>query len=106
MACARHGAGSERPGRACELAEQIAEVDAAERRLVVGIGQSFFQQAELAAEALLGSFRAFCRDRRRSRAAVSAVFLGRLEYWLHDNPHVGLVTISGKSRVTDVVNLS
>jgi DNA-binding NarL/FixJ family response regulator len=74
--------------RACQLAEQSAEIDVTERRLVIGICRSFFHQAELAAEALLESFHAFCRDRRRSRAAVSAVFLGRLNYWLHDNPHV------------------
>jgi hypothetical protein len=73
---------------ACQLAEQSSEIDVAERRLVVGICRSFFHQAEPAAEALLDSFHAFCRDRRRSRAAVSAVFLGRLNYWLHDNPHV------------------
>ena len=69
------------------LAEHSAEVDLAERQLVIGICRSVFHQADLAAEALLHSFHAFCQD-RPIRAAVSAVFLGRMHYWMHDNPHV------------------
>jgi DNA-binding CsgD family transcriptional regulator/tetratricopeptide (TPR) repeat protein len=69
------------------LAEHSTEVDLAERQLVTGICRSVFHQADLAAEALLHSFRTFCQD-RPARAAVSAVFLGRMHYWMHDNPHV------------------
>ena len=72
---------------ALRLAEQATEVDLAERQLVIGICRSVFHQADLAAEALLHSFRAFCQD-QSIRAAVSAVFLGRMHYWMHDNPHV------------------
>jgi DNA-binding NarL/FixJ family response regulator len=74
------------PG-ALELAEQSAGVDLAERQLVTGICRAMFQQGDLAAEALLRSFHTFGQD-RPIRAAVSAVFLGRMHYWLHDNPHV------------------
>ena len=66
--------------QACELAEQSPEIDVAERRLVVGICRSFFHQPDQASEALIDSFHAVCRDRRRSRAALSAVFIGRLNY--------------------------
>ena len=54
---------------------------------MTGICRVVFHQADLAAEALLHSFRAFGQD-RPIRAAVSAVFLGRLHYFMHDNPHV------------------
>ncbi len=74
------------PG-ALGLAEQSTEVDLAERQLVIGICRSVFHQGDLAAEALLQSFHTFCQD-RSIRAAVSAVFLGRMYYWMHDNPHV------------------
>jgi hypothetical protein len=74
------------PG-ALALAEQSAEVDPGERQLVIGICRSVFHQADLAAEALLQSFHTFAQE-HSIRAAVSAVFLGRMYYFMHDNPHV------------------
>jgi hypothetical protein len=59
------------PG-ALGLAEHSAEVDLGERQLVTGICRSVFHQGDLAAEALLQSFRTFCQN-RPMRAAVSAV---------------------------------
>jgi DNA-binding NarL/FixJ family response regulator len=77
---------SDLPG-ALKLAEQSTEVDLAERQLVIGICRAVFHQADLAAQALLQSFHAFCKA-RPIRAAVSAVFLGRMHYFMHDSPRV------------------
>lgn len=74
------------PG-ALAVAEHSAGIDVAERQLVVGICRSFFHQGEAAEKALLQCFHAFGID-RPARAAVAAVFLGRMNYWLYDNPHV------------------
>jgi DNA-binding NarL/FixJ family response regulator len=74
------------PG-ALDLAEQDSAVDPAERQLVIGICRSFFHQGELASAALLDCFHA-CRADRPHRAAVAAVFLGRLNYWLYDSPRI------------------
>jgi len=72
---------------ALAVAEQDAAIDPAERQLVIGICRSFFHQGEAASAALLEAFHAF-RSGRPQRAAIAAVFLGRMNYWLHDNPRV------------------
>jgi DNA-binding CsgD family transcriptional regulator len=72
---------------ALALAEQDTGAEPAERQLVIGICRSMFHQGDLAAAALLDCFHAFRVDRPQ-RAAVAAVFLGRMNYWLHDNPRV------------------
>jgi DNA-binding CsgD family transcriptional regulator len=69
------------------LAQNDDSVDVAERLLVEGICQSMFHRADAASTALLRSFRAFTPD-RPERAAVAAVFLGRMYFWLHDSPRV------------------
>ncbi|MDQ6846422.1 MAG: LuxR C-terminal-related transcriptional regulator [Candidatus Dormibacteraeota bacterium] len=74
------------PG-ALRLAQGGHDVDAAERDLVIGICHSMFHESDRATAALLGAFHAFGSD-RPERAAVAAVFLGRLHFFVHDSPSV------------------
>jgi DNA-binding CsgD family transcriptional regulator len=69
------------------LAEHDAGIDVAERQLVIGICRSMFQQSEQAVAALVESMQTFGAQ-RPTRAAVAAVFLGRLHYFVHDSPAV------------------
>jgi DNA-binding NarL/FixJ family response regulator len=69
------------------LAEHDTSVDVAERQLVIGICRVMFNQSEQAVAALVDSIQAFGAQ-RPARAAVAAVFLGRLHYFAHDSPSV------------------
>lgn len=69
------------------LAETDESVELAERLLVSGICQSMLHRADAAADALLRSFHALTTE-QPERAAVAAVFLGRMHFWLHDSPRV------------------
>jgi DNA-binding NarL/FixJ family response regulator len=69
------------------LAEQDTRIDAAERQLVIGICRAMFHQSEQAIAALVESMQTFGAQ-RPARAAVAAVFLGRLHYFVHDSPAV------------------
>jgi DNA-binding NarL/FixJ family response regulator len=69
------------------LAETDESVELPERLLVNGICQSLFHHADAAADALLRSFHAFSAE-RPERAAVAAVFLGRMHFWARDSPRV------------------
>lgn len=69
------------------LAEHESSVDVAERQLVIGICRAMFHQSEQAVAALVDSLQTF-GVQRRARAAVAAVFLGRLHYFVHDSPSV------------------
>jgi DNA-binding NarL/FixJ family response regulator len=70
-----------------ELAEQDHSIDIAERQLVIGICRAMFHQSEQAIAALVDSMQTFGAQ-RRARAAVAAMFLGRLHYFVHDSPSV------------------
>lgn len=74
------------PG-ALRLAESAADRDLAERQLVIGICHAIFHRPEQALAALVDSFQRF-GVRRPARAAVAAVFLGRLHYFVHGSPSV------------------
>jgi DNA-binding CsgD family transcriptional regulator len=74
-------------GAALALAQDDTGVDVAERQLVTGICRAMFHQPEAADVALQESMRLFRSDRPR-RAAVAAVFLGRMHWFVHDNPRV------------------
>ncbi len=74
------------PG-AARLAEDEAGVDPAERQLVIGICCSMTGQGERAVAALSESLRTFA-PARPARAAVAAVFLGRLHFFGFDSPVV------------------
>ncbi len=69
------------------LAEHDTSVDVAERQLVIGICRAMFHQSEQAVAALVESIQTFGAQ-RPARAAVAAVFLGRLHYFGHDSPNV------------------
>ncbi|MDQ6875724.1 MAG: LuxR C-terminal-related transcriptional regulator [Actinomycetota bacterium] len=69
------------------LAENETSVDVGERQLVIGICRAMFHQSEQAVAALVDSMQA-SRAERPARAAVAAVFLGRLHYFVHDSPSV------------------
>ena len=69
------------------LAENDTSVDVAERQLVIGICRVMFHQSEQAVAALVDCIRTF-GGQRPARAAVAAVFLGRLHYFVHDSPSV------------------
>jgi DNA-binding NarL/FixJ family response regulator len=69
------------------LAENDAGIDVAERQLVIGICRTLFQQSEQAVAALVESMQTFGAQ-RPTRAAVAAIFLGRLHYFVHDSPAV------------------
>ena len=62
-------------------------IDVAERQLVIGICRAMFHQSEQAVAALVESMQTFGAQ-RPTRAAVAAVFLGRLHYFVHDSPAV------------------
>jgi len=70
-----------------ELAEHETTIDVAERQLIIGICHTLLHHSEQAIAALVDSFRRFGGE-RPARAAVAAVFLGRLHYFLHDSPAV------------------
>lgn len=72
---------------ALDLAEHDTGVDVAERQLVIGICRAMFHQSEQAVAALVESMQTF-GTQRPTRAAVAAVFLGRLHYYVHDSPAV------------------
>jgi DNA-binding NarL/FixJ family response regulator len=72
---------------ALALAEHDARVDVAERQLVIGVCRAMFHQSEQAVAALVESMQTFGAQ-RPMRAAVAAVFLGRLHYFVHDSPAV------------------
>ena len=72
---------------ALALAERDTSVEVAERQLVIGICRVMFNQSEQAVAALVESIQAF-GVQRPARAAVAAVFLGRLHYFGHDSPSV------------------
>jgi DNA-binding NarL/FixJ family response regulator len=72
---------------ALALAEHDARVDVAERQLVIGVCRAMFHQSEQAVAALVESIQTF-GTQRSTRAAVAAVFLGRLHYFVHDSPAV------------------
>ena len=72
---------------ALALAEHDAGIDVAERQLVIGICRAMFHQSEQAVAALVESMHTFGAQ-RPTRAAVAAVFLGRLHYFVHDSPAV------------------
>ena len=72
---------------ALALAEHDTGIDVAERQLVIGICRAMFQQSEQAVAALVDSMQTFGAG-RPTRAAVAAVFLGRLHYFVHDSPAV------------------
>ena len=69
------------------LAEQDTRIDVAERQLVIGICRAMFHQSDQAIAALVDSMQTFGAQ-RPARAAVAAVFLGRLHYFVHDSPAV------------------
>ena len=69
------------------LAEDDTSVDVAERQLVIGICRAMFHQSEQGVAALVDSMQMFGAT-RPARAAVAAVFLGRLHYFVHDSPSV------------------
>ena len=69
------------------LAEHDTGIDVAERQLVIGICRAMFHQSEQAVAALVDSMQTFGAQ-RPARAAVAAVFLGRLHYFVHDSPAV------------------
>lgn len=69
------------------LAEHDTGIDVAERQLVTGICRAMFHQSEQAVAALVDSMQTF-GSQRPTRAAVAAVFLGRLHYFVHDSPAV------------------
>lgn len=69
------------------LAENDTSIDVAERQLVIGICRAMFHQSEQAIAALVDSMQTF-GALRPARAAVAAVFLGRLHYFVHDSPSV------------------
>ncbi len=72
---------------AAALAESAVHVDPAERQLVIGICCSMTGQGERAVAALSESLRDLA-SRRPARAAVAAVFLGRLHFFGFDSPTV------------------
>ncbi len=74
------------PG-AVRLAENDGRIDPAERQLVIGICCSMTGQGERAVAALSESLRDFAA-RRPARAALAAVFLGRLHFFGFDSPAV------------------
>lgn len=74
------------PGAAV-LAEQDARMEPAERQLVIGICCSMTGRGEQAVAALSESLRAFA-PAQPARAAVAAVFLGRLHFFGFDSPAV------------------
>lgn len=74
------------PGAAL-LAEQAAGIDPAERQLVIGVCCSMTGRGEQAVAALSDSLRAFA-PAQPARAAVAAVFLGRLHFFGFDSPMV------------------
>jgi len=69
------------------LAENDTSIDVAERQLVIGICRAMFHQSEQAVAALVDSMLTF-GALPPARAAVAAVFLGRLHYFVHDSPSV------------------
>ena len=74
------------PG-AVRLAQDDARVDPAERQLVIGVCCSMTGRGEQAVSALSDSLRAFAPT-QPARAAVAAVFLGRLHFFGFDSPAV------------------
>lgn len=72
---------------AIALAESDGRVDPAERQLVIGICCSMTGQGERAVSALSESLRNFASG-QPARAAVAAVFLGRLHFFGFDSPAV------------------
>ena len=74
------------PGAAL-LAEQDAGINPAERQLVIGVCCSMTGRGEQAVAALSDSLRAFA-PAQPARAAVAAVFLGRLHFFGFDAPMV------------------
>lgn len=72
---------------AAHIAEAAVAVDPAERLLAHGICLSFTDQPDAGHKLLTESFLRFS-EQRRSRAAIAATFLGRLQFFAFDRAHV------------------